>query len=93
MNRLASSILAPASLFVAGTAQAATSQSDLAALTDGVVFFGGMILLVVIAGWLRIRDARAGLTTAEKQARLKRRLPWVMGAFSGLVIYILLRTM
>jgi hypothetical protein len=93
VNRTAASILALATLLTTGTAQAAASQARFGALLDAVVFFGGMIVLAIVAGALRIRDARAGLTDEQKKARLKGRLPWVMGAFFALVFYILFRTM
>jgi hypothetical protein len=94
VNRIATSTLALASYGCAtGIASAASSQAGFDALLDAVVFFGGMLLLAGIAGALRIRDARAGLSPDEKKARLKARLPWVMGAFFGLVFYILFRTM
>jgi hypothetical protein len=93
VNRTAASFVALATLSLTGTAQAAASQARFDALLDAVVFFGGMIALAVVAAALRIRDARAGLTDAEKKARLKGRLPWVMGAFFALVFYILFRTM
>ena len=69
---------------------AATDQERNAALVDGLVFFGGMFLLVIYAAIMRLRDASAGLSKEERQARMKRRLPWVMGAMMGLVLYTVL---
>lgn len=62
-------------------------------MLDGIVFFGGLFLLLIVALALRIADARGGYSEEEKKARLKKRLPFVMGAFFGLVFYILFRSM
>ena len=62
-------------------------------MLDGIVFFGGMFVLIVIAGGLRIADARGGYSEEEKKARLKKRMPFVMGAFFALVVFILVRSM
>ena len=60
-------------------------------MLDAIVFFGGMLLLILVAGGLRVADARGGYSDEEKKARLKKRLPFVMGAFFALVFFILLR--
>ena len=62
-------------------------------MLDGIVFFGGLFLLLIVALALRSADARGGYSEEEKKARLKKRLPFVMGAFFGLVFYILFRSM
>ena len=62
-------------------------------MLDGIVFFGGMLVLVIVAGGLRIADARAGYSEDEKKERLKKRLPFVMGAFFALVFYIFFRSL
>ena len=62
-------------------------------MLDAIVFFGGMLVLIVVAGGLRLADARAGYSADEKKARLQKRLPFVMGAFFGLVFFILFRSM
>lgn len=62
-------------------------------MLDGIVFFGGLIVLLIVALGLRIADARGGYSEEEKKARLRKRLPFVMGAFFGLVFFILFRSM
>ena len=62
-------------------------------MLDAIIFFGGLILLLIIATALRIADARGGYSEEEKKARLKKRLPFVMGAFSALVFFILIRSL
>ena len=62
-------------------------------MLDAIVFFGGMLVLIVVAGGLRLADARAGYSPEEKKARLQKRLPFVMGAFFALVFFILFRSM
>jgi hypothetical protein len=62
-------------------------------MLDGIVFFGGMLALIVVAGGLRLVDARRGFSAEEKKARLKQRLPFVMGTFFGLVFYVFFRSM
>jgi hypothetical protein len=80
-----------AALAAAPLAQAANDAQRTAALIDGVVFFGILFALLIYAGAMRIRDARAGLSEEEKKARLKKRLPFVMGGFFAACIYIALR--
>lgn len=62
-------------------------------MLDAIVFFGGLILLLVVATALRIADARGGYSAEEKKARLQKRLPFVMGGFFALVAFILVRSM
>ena len=62
-------------------------------MLDGIVFFGGMFVLIAVALGLRIADANGGYSEDEKKARLKKRLPFVMGAFFALVFFILFRSM
>lgn len=70
-------------------ADAATAE-QVDAVIGGVVFFGGLFGLLIVALVLRLRDARAGLGAEEKQARMKRRLPWIVGAMMGLCLYSVL---
>jgi hypothetical protein len=73
-------------------AWAADRASRIQALFDAVVFFGGMFALMIYALVMRLRDARAGLNPDERQVRMRKRLPWVMGGMMGLVFYTLFRT-
>ena len=60
-------------------------------MLDAIVFFGGMLVLILVAGGLRLADARGGYSEDEKKARLRKRLPFVRGAFFALVFFVLLR--
>lgn len=62
-------------------------------MLDGIIFFGGLFALLLVAVALRVADARGGYTPEQKQARLKQRLPFVMGGFFALVFFILFRSM
>ena len=62
-------------------------------MLDAFVFFGGLIVLLIVAVGLRVADARGGYSEEEKKARLKKRLPFVMGAFFVLVGFILVRSL
>jgi hypothetical protein len=83
-------VVALAASWISPIALAATEQEKIGALVDGLVFFGGLFALAIFALVMRLRDARAGLSLEERQARLKRRLPWVIGAMMGLVAYSVL---
>ena len=83
-------ITAVAAASISPIAIAATEQEKIGALVDGLVFFGGLFALAIFALVMRLRDARSGLSLEERQARLKRRLPWVIGAMMGLVVYSVL---
>jgi hypothetical protein len=58
---------------------------------DGLIFFAGLFLLLLVAVALRIADARGGYSPEEKKVRMQKRLPFLMGAFFTLVFFVLLR--
>lgn len=62
-------------------------------MLDAIIFFGGLMALLIVATALRIADARGGYSPQEKKIRLEKRLPFVMGAFFALVLFILVRSM
>jgi hypothetical protein len=91
MSRFSLPRLFWSTLLMTPCAQAASDADRVAALIDGLVFFGGLIALAIYAAVMRVRDVRAGHDIEERRVRMRRRLPWVMGGMFGLVFYIVLR--
>jgi hypothetical protein len=80
-------------LLALSASPALAADGDTRALIDGIAFFAILFGLALFAGAMRLRDARSDLSAEQKQARLKGRLPWVMGAFFGACGYILIRSL